>query len=153
MDSFAALKDQVDIWSLAREGLQAGANGKVDVLVVAAWAQGMLEPAIFTQQFSPKSIGGFLLIGPIAVQGQPPSELDRIAASFLEGVEAHPKAHLWATWHGGVRTELSFPLADARHWLLRVRSRRSTSVGGSSSRQVRYAKEYHRQYLAKNPDG
>jgi hypothetical protein len=27
-DSFATLKDQVDVWSLAREGLQTGTDGK-----------------------------------------------------------------------------------------------------------------------------
>lgn len=99
-DSFATLKDQVDIWSLAREGLQRGPEGKEDVLVVAVWTDGMMEPAVFTQRFSPKTKGEFLLCGPTAIQGQPSSELDRIAVSFSEGVQAHPKGHLWAKWHG-----------------------------------------------------
>jgi hypothetical protein len=97
-DSFATLKDQVDIWSLAREGLQPGPNGKENVLGVVAWAHGMIEPVVFTQRFSPKGKGGFSLLGPIATQDQPASELDRIAASFSEGIEARPKGHLWATW-------------------------------------------------------
>jgi hypothetical protein len=100
-DSFATLKDQVDIWSLAREGLQPGPDGKVDVLVVAAWTRGMMEPAVFTQRFSPTANGEFSLLGPIAIQDQPLSELDRIAASFSEGIQAHPDGHLWATWHRG----------------------------------------------------
>lgn len=100
-DSFATLKDQVDIWSLAREGLQSGPNGKEDVLVVVAWTSGMIEPAVFTQRFSPKACGEFSLIGPVAIQDQPSSELDRIATSFSQGVQAHPKGHLWAKWHRG----------------------------------------------------
>jgi hypothetical protein len=100
-DSFAALKDQVDIWSLAREGLQSGPDGKEDVLVVVAWTRGMIEPAVFTQRFSPRASGGFSLIGPVAIQDQPSSELDRIATSFSEGIEAHPKGHLWTAWHHG----------------------------------------------------
>jgi hypothetical protein len=100
-DSFQTLKDQVDIWSLAREGLQKGADGKVDVLVVVAWAHGMEEHAVFTQEFSPKSKGAFSLVGPVAIQDQPSTELDRIAISFTEGIQAHPKGHLWASWHSG----------------------------------------------------
>jgi hypothetical protein len=99
-DSFEELKDKVDIWSFAREGFQRGPDGKVDVLVVVAWAHGMKEPAVFTQQFSPKSKGDFSLLGPIAIQDQALSELDRIAVSFSEGIQAHPKGHLWASWHG-----------------------------------------------------
>jgi hypothetical protein len=66
-DSFETLKDKVDIWSVAREGLQRGADGKVDVLVVVAWARGMEEHAVFTQEFSPRSKGAFTLIGPVAI--------------------------------------------------------------------------------------
>jgi hypothetical protein len=98
-DSFETLKDKVDIWSFAREGLQRGPDGKVDVLVVVAWAHGMKEPAVFTQQFSPKSKGDFYLVGPIAIQDQPLSELDRIAVGLSEGIQAHPKGPLWASWH------------------------------------------------------
>ncbi|MGB6677677.1 MAG: hypothetical protein WBE44_13370 [Terriglobales bacterium] len=98
-DSFATLKDQVDIWSLAREGLQRGPDGKEDVLVVAAWTRGMNEPAVFTQRFVPKANGGFALLGPIAISDQPSSELDRIAAGFVEGIKDHPKGHLWGSWH------------------------------------------------------
>jgi len=100
-DSFQTLKDQVDIWSLAREGLQNGADGKVDVLVVVAWAHGMEEHAVFTQEFSPKSKEAFSLVGPVAIQDQPSSELDRIAISFMEGIRAHPKGHLWPSWRSG----------------------------------------------------
>jgi hypothetical protein len=98
-DSFTTLKDQVDIWSLAREGLERHPDGLADVLVVVAWTHGMLEPVVFTQRFSPRAKGEFSLLGPIAIQGQPSPELDRIAACFSEGIEAHPKGHLWATWH------------------------------------------------------
>jgi hypothetical protein len=63
-------------------------------------APGMKEPAVFTQQFAAKSKGDFSLVGPIAIQDQPLSELDRIAISFSEGIQAHPKGHLWASWHG-----------------------------------------------------
>jgi hypothetical protein len=98
-DAFAALKHQVDIWSLAREGLQRGADGKEDVLVVVAWTQGMIEPAVFTQRFVSKANGGFALLGPIAISDQPSSELGRIAAGFTEGIQDHPKGHLWDSWH------------------------------------------------------
>jgi hypothetical protein len=60
----------------------------------------MIEPAVFTQRFSPKAKGEFSLLGPIAIQDQPASELHRIAVSFSEGVQAHPKGHHWAKWHG-----------------------------------------------------
>jgi len=98
-DSLAALKHQVDIWSLAREGLQRGADGKEDVLVVVAWTQGMIEPAVFTQRFVSRANGGFALLGPIAISDQPSSELGRIAAGFSEGIQDHPKGHLWDSWH------------------------------------------------------
>jgi hypothetical protein len=98
-DSFAALKDQIDIWSLAREGLLRESDGKADVLVIVAWTRGMLEPAVFTQRFTPRAKGEFALLGPIAIQDQPSFELDRGAASFSEGIQVHPKGHLWATWH------------------------------------------------------
>ena len=98
-DSFATLKDKVDIWSLAREGLQRGPDGKEDVLVVAAWTHGMQEPAVFTQRFVPKANGEFGLLGPIGIRDQPSSELERIAAGFSEGIRDHPKGHLWGSWH------------------------------------------------------
>ncbi len=98
-DSFEELKEQVDIWSLAREGLERGPDGKVDVLVVAAWNHEMFEPAVFRQKFCPTSKGRFLLDGPIAISDQPASELERISERFTEGIQAHPKGHLWETWH------------------------------------------------------
>ncbi len=54
--SLEKYKDHLDLWALAREGLLNGPIGKKDVLLVAAWP---------------------------------------------EGVRAHPKGHLWCSWHRG----------------------------------------------------
>jgi hypothetical protein len=91
-------KEDFDLWAFAREGLMRGAQGKDDVLVVAAWTHGMPEPVIFTQRFLPKAKGGFALVGPIIAQECPSAELDRVAESFMNGVREHPKGHLWQSW-------------------------------------------------------
>jgi hypothetical protein len=97
---FEEWKEHVDLWALAREGLVPGPNGKDDVLVVAAWTRGMVEPLVVTQRFLPKAKGGFALVGPVEIGDLPPADIDRIGRSFLEGVHEHPKGHLWNSWHG-----------------------------------------------------
>ena len=96
--SFEEMKSHVDLWAFAREGLSARKGAKVDVLVVAAWAAPMVEPAIFVQPFLPKAKGGFALIGPLEVQELPESELGRVAESFNDGVSEHPKGDKWLGW-------------------------------------------------------
>jgi hypothetical protein len=101
-DGWASLekyKDHLDLWALAREGLISGPDGKEDVLVVAAWTHGMLEPVVFHQQFLPRVKGGFALVGPVVTQDQPEADLGRIADVFMEGVREHPKGYLWDSWH------------------------------------------------------
>jgi hypothetical protein len=97
--SLEKYKDHLDLWALAREGLLKGPNGKEDVLLVAAWTHGMLEPVVFLQRFLPRDKDGFALLGPVVAQDQPEGELDRIADAFMEGVRAHPKGRLWSSWH------------------------------------------------------
>jgi hypothetical protein len=70
-----------------------------DVLLVAAWTDGMLEPVVFLQRFLSRAKGGFALVGAIVAQDQPEAELNRIADAFMEGVREHPKGHLWDSWH------------------------------------------------------
>jgi hypothetical protein len=91
-------KEYFDLWAFAREGLMRGTEGKDDVLIVAAWTHGMTEPVVFVQRFLPKAKGEFALVGPIIAQECPPTELDRVAESFLNGVHEHPKGHLWQSW-------------------------------------------------------
>jgi hypothetical protein len=97
-DSLEHYKDQVDLWALAREGLRSTQAEKKDVLVVAVWASGMLEPAIFVQGFRPQCKGGFSLVGPVEVQDLPEESLAGVGRSFMAGVEAHPKGRLWKEW-------------------------------------------------------
>jgi hypothetical protein len=94
-------KGQIDLWAFAREGLVATSEGKVDVLVVAAWGPLMSEPALFTQRFLPNTKGGFALIGPIEIQDLPQAELDRVAEAFSAGIAEHPKAGRWFEWKRG----------------------------------------------------
>jgi hypothetical protein len=97
--SLGKYEEHLDLWAFAREGLINGAEGKEDVLLVAAWAHGMAKPVIFLQRFLPRGRGGFALVGPIVAQDQPATELGRIADAFMEGVREHPKGHLWPSWH------------------------------------------------------
>lgn len=97
--SLEKYKAHFELWALAREGLMGGAQGKDDVLVVAAWTHTMPEPVIFIQRFLPKAKGGFALIGPIIAQQCLSAELDRVAEHFMTGVQEHPKGHLWRSWH------------------------------------------------------
>jgi hypothetical protein len=62
--SLERYKDDVDLWAFAREGLINSPDGKEDVLVVAAWTHGMLEPVVFYRRFLPRTKGGFALAGP-----------------------------------------------------------------------------------------
>jgi hypothetical protein len=98
-ESLDELREKIDLWAFAREGLTKGPEGKNDVLLVAAWTHGMSEPVLFLQGFLPRSKGGFALVGPLIAQDQPREDLDRIADSFMQGVREHPKGHLWQGWH------------------------------------------------------
>jgi hypothetical protein len=99
--SLHELKDSIDLWGMAREGLRSGRDAKEDVLLVAAWTHGMTEPAVFVQGFRPRAKGGFALTGPVTVQDAPNSLLESIGDQFPLGVEAHPKGFNWNDWHQG----------------------------------------------------
>jgi hypothetical protein len=99
-ESLEKCRDTIDKWAFAREGLMSERSGmKVDVLVVAVWAHGMAEPAIFSHRFQPADNGGFALLGPLMVQDQPGTELDRISKFFLAGIAQHPKGNQWSSWY------------------------------------------------------
>ncbi len=98
-DSLEEYKSRVDLWALAREGLSTVDGVKVDVLVVAVWMPGMPEPVVFVQGFRPRCKGGFGLVGAVEVQDVPLETIEVIGRSFMEGVDAHPKGHLWQEWH------------------------------------------------------
>lgn len=89
----------VDLWAMAREGLVSGPNGKEDVLVVAAWEQGMSEAVVFTQRFLPKTRGGFAVYGPVSLQSElEPEQAQFVAEWFLQGIAQHPKGERWQSW-------------------------------------------------------
>jgi len=97
--SLAEYRTVVDLWAMAREGLVAGPNGKEDVLVVAAWEQGMSEAIVFTQRFLPKARGGFAVYGPVSLQSElAPEQVDLVAAWVLQGIAQHPKGERWHSW-------------------------------------------------------
>ncbi len=91
-------RGQIDLWAFAREGLVSSPEGKVDVLVVAAWGPTMNEPVIFTQQFNPSAKGGFALLGPVAIPDLAATDLNRVAEAFSAGVAEHSKGGKWYDW-------------------------------------------------------
>jgi hypothetical protein len=97
--SLSEYKTFVDLWAMAREGLVAGETGKEDVLVVAAWEQGMSEAVVFTQRFLPEARGGFAIYGPISVQYElKPDQLQMVGEWLLQGIGQHPKGERWQSW-------------------------------------------------------
>lgn len=97
--SLSEYRAVVDLWAMAREGLVSGPNGKEDVLVVAAWEQGMSEAVVFTQRFLPKTRGGFAVYGPVSLQSElEPEQAQFVAEWFLQGIAQHPKGERWQSW-------------------------------------------------------
>lgn len=93
----------VSAWALAREGQMNTSTGKVDVLVVDAWAKGMGEPITYIQPFQPFAVGSFKLLGPAVpvVSGSmlSPEESEPYLTILYRGVSTHGKAAgLWASW-------------------------------------------------------
>ena len=91
-------RSEVDLWALVREGLESTPSGKMDVLVVAAWAPGMEEPIVFTQAYSRSPDGRFSLPGPVVLLGVEEAEIRGVADAFASGIDEHPKRYLWAEW-------------------------------------------------------
>jgi len=94
---------QLDAWAFGREGLMPEGPGKVDVLTVDAWAQGMARPITFVQRFSPYSSGAFGIKGDamVVVDGKvlEGTEAAHVVSRLYDGVLQHPKAgQLWQGW-------------------------------------------------------
>jgi len=94
---------ELDAWAFGREGLMPDGTGKVDVLTVDAWAQGMARPITFVQRFSPYSSGTFRITGDamFVVDGKvlEGTEAARLVSRLYDGVRQHPKAgQLWQGW-------------------------------------------------------
>jgi hypothetical protein len=101
----AELTGTVDRWAFAREGLWSvlGSDSpKLDVLSVTAWSNGLDEPIILQQCFSPAAKGTFLLLGPIKIvlHGAACSEeiKGKIMPTILQGINQHPKGENWVRW-------------------------------------------------------
>jgi hypothetical protein len=104
-NSLEELKDSVDRWAFAREGLlsiEETNDPKQDVIAVSAWVQGLDEPIILQQIFKPKASGIFSLIGPIriAIHGQRPTEDVQLGLRLIamQGVASHPHGSQWRRW-------------------------------------------------------
>ncbi len=84
--SLDELRDNVDLWAMAREGLLSTSSGKFDALVVAAWGCGMPEATPFVQRFIGRG-ETFRLAGPVEVQSElSPDELSTWRRWFHEGI-------------------------------------------------------------------
>ena len=93
---------ELDAWAFGREGLMPEGTGKVDVLTVDAWAQGMARPITFVQRFRPYSSGAFRIKGDamVVVDGKAlgGTEAARVLSRLYDSVRQHPKAG--PLWHG-----------------------------------------------------
>lgn len=90
-------------WALAREGQMNTGTGKIDVLVVDAWAKGMAEPMTYIQPFQPYASGSFKLLGPampvVAGSILSPEDSEPYLAVLYRGVSSHAKAaSQWDSW-------------------------------------------------------
>lgn len=102
--SLGELKDTIDLWAFAREGLYGETDkpeSKVDALVISAWTHGMAEPVNLLQRFRQKQ-NGFALFGPIEVivDGSV-QEGDVVAAMrtrIKTGIAKHPQGGKWGSW-------------------------------------------------------
>jgi hypothetical protein len=110
----AELTGTVDRWAFAREGLWSllGSDSpKLDVLSVTAWSNGLDEPIILQQCFSPTAKGTFRLLDSIkiVVHGVASSEElnGRIMPIVLQGINQHPKGENWVRWQSNQSSALS----------------------------------------------
>ena len=101
----AELTGAVDRWAFAREGLWSllGSDSpKLDVLSVTAWSNGLDEPLLLQQCFSPTAKGTFQLLDSIkiVVHGVASSEKlnGRIMPIVLQGINQHSKGENWVRW-------------------------------------------------------
>lgn len=94
----------LDAWAFGREGLMPERTGKVDVLTVDVWAQGIARPITFVQRFSPYSSGAFGITGDamVVVDGKvlEGAEAARLVKRLYDGVLQQPKTgQFWQGWH------------------------------------------------------
>lgn len=91
-------------WAFAREGVLNTTSGRVEVIVVEAWTEGMETPVVFAQQYEPNTAGEFALLGPTLVieNGILKSErVEPMREALKRGVQTHEKAAvLWDAWGG-----------------------------------------------------
>ena len=103
--SLEELRDQIDFWSLGREGLWSDSDstsGKVDVLVISAWTHGMDAPITLMQRFRPAATGNFSLLGSVDIILEGTILSDDRAATLRtlvsEGIAQHPNDVPWSSW-------------------------------------------------------
>lgn len=103
--SLDELRGTVDYWGFAREGLWSivgDDSPKLDVLTVSAWKNGLDEPIVLQQCFTPKTQGGFRLLGSIKIVvhgAMPPEEIQLdLRHIVMQGIAQHPKGGSWAGW-------------------------------------------------------
>lgn len=99
----AEQQSSASAWAFAREDQMNTSTGKVDVLVVDAWATGMSEPITYIQPFQPYASGSFKLLGPavpvIAGSMLSPAASESYLTVLYHGVSSHGKAaSLWDSW-------------------------------------------------------
>lgn len=101
----AELTETVDRWAFAREGLRSllgSDSSKLDVLSVTAWSNGLDEPVILQQCFSPIAKGTFRLLDPIKIVVHGVECSDEIKAKImpivLSGINQHPRGENWVRW-------------------------------------------------------
>jgi hypothetical protein len=103
--SLADLRDAVDFWAFAREGLWShpdNSDEKTDVLVVSTWTHGMVEPITLMQRFRPAASGQFVLVGPVEIiieeQVLSTNEASPLRQLVLDGIATHPNDVQWSRW-------------------------------------------------------
>jgi len=100
--SLVDLKDQVDSWAFAREGLWSRPDlpEKIDVLLVSSWVPGMDEPLVLVQAFSPARTGNFRLLGQLEIiqDGQAVGfeSMSRLVSAVQAGIAGRNVP--WASW-------------------------------------------------------
>jgi hypothetical protein len=104
--SLLEFNDHVDLWALAREGLQSHPDSphKTDVLLVSAWARGMQKPLNLIQAFAPAHAGGFALLGELEILNDtevlPLESQAALLVHARAGIGSHPRNVPWVAWHG-----------------------------------------------------
>ncbi len=102
--SLDGFRNLLDYWAFVREGLRSvnGSDQKTDVLVVSTWAQGLEQPVILMQDYSPNTNGRFLLLGKTTVIVNDTifaeEYQEEMRPVILEGVAAHAQGKNWKKW-------------------------------------------------------